>query len=292
MALRKVWNIVKWVTNPVGTYTQKVVEGWFGKDSAVAQVANTFVTAPLGVTPLLNVVNVIDYQNNIIADADDKAEMSGVPNGKDYIDGFTPANNIVVRKNTNGTITYPVVQNLFHAGDDAGYYCEGVTVDGWGKHPKILDILRVGKWDGYFDKTNSTYAIPFLIAMWNNVYKVKEIEPAMENGFMKYLDAVFSRPYYTKHYGEDFILVNERINYGGGVFDRVFSLCGSDGKPNGLKTDGYKNWRDAVENPIVAYQGGRGYSRLYDYKLDLDGRIVDDKTEPNFAGVEDFVYVR
>lgn len=120
-------------------------------------------------------------------------------------------------------------------------------------------------------------------------------------GFFAYLDAVFSNPRYVKFEDWDFIYVNPRVVYKDGKVVRDFGLYDGNGAKSSYKVDGdgsiiytqgYKTRDEALKNPLHSFTGGPGYTLEYDYKLSVDGKIIEDFTKPSEAGLMDFMYVR
>ena len=175
-----------------------------------------------------------------------------------------------VVQNADGSVLYPIVHNLM------GMWSENVLVDGWGKHPKILDIGLVGDEIEYYTKDNSTYAIPYVIAVWNHFggfgsYDNSMIKEELD-GFFDYLSAVGKRPE-VSYYGKDPNgYVNSRFQYRPGI-----RIAGKDVGGQVFKSKIFQPTSDCIH--------------LYDYKISPDGKILKDKTEPEQKGITDMLYL-
>ena len=279
MAIGKLLKIAKWITNPLGSVINAVVENNVSNETVkdVVQLA----TMGLGTSPVVETIDFAEKYSNGAVDTrleSEKKQDAGILKEKEYIEGFdlnkfkqmTKMENgeqvsLRVVENSDGSVFYPVVHSLM------GMHCENVLVDGWGKYPKIIDIGVVGDELEYYTKENSTYAIPYVIAVWNKISDSfgevgdkSMLLDSLENLF-SYFDSIGAKPRLWNMPGTPVIYVNPRF---------VSRVDGSVSYPN-------KNTQTPPPN----------YDFLFDYTI-VDGVIQKDNTEPEQMGFTDMLYLK
>lgn len=278
------FKILKIVTNPVGALIDKVVDKSISNETAkdIIKLCTAGFGDPIvGTVDLLDHYQVIDTsggQDVIDTHFVDKkgAGLGELLNGFEWID--SKGWNVVA--NADGTVYYSAVKSLM------GIFAEGVLCQSWGKAAKILSIEVLGNNGAKYTKDNSTYAIPFVIALWNK----QNISVAKNVNIFDYLNAVTSPAQFRRYSFTD--MPND-------IFINLRSVNTVTGEVQPIVSKRYKNPIDFYTDKTTFKKNTNGaiigtecnYKLDYDYILDRTGKIKTDNTKPSNLGVEDMFYL-